>query len=304
MNLDGNKLLSIISKDYTLIRKGNYYTTEEHDSLVIDPKRALFFWNSKGIYGDILRWLTEVKGLNKYDAIKTIDETPEDFNFSAYEIQPETPNPILVDIYYNYGRDFTDYWHDKRGYSDSTIDNFKLGFTGKYHVIPIFVDGVFWNFQCRGIDGNGNKIVRNFYQGLGNLPFNFDILKSIDKTDPIFITESPVDAIMLSQNGLNAISCTAGASSWDHEWSKLLFDFEKIYICYDNDEAGRNGAKRTSKFLQHNSWILDWPQGFYPDKYDMTDLYKSGKDVFHLSSYFYPAYVIGDNNGRKSTHRR
>lgn len=301
MNLEGNKLLSIISKDYTLIRKGNYYTTEEHDSLVIDPKRALFFWNSKGIYGDILRWLTEVRGLNKYDAIKTIDETPEDFNFEAYELQPETPNPVLVDIYYNYGRGYRDYWYNKRGYNDDTIERFNLGYTGKYHVIPVFYNGAFLNFQCRGLDANDNKIVRNFYQGMGNLPFNFDALKTIEKSDPIFITESPVDAIMLTQNGLTAISCTAGAGSWDHEWSKLLFDYEKIYICYDNDEAGRNGAKRTSKFLQHNSHILVWPQGVYPEKYDMTDLYKSGLDVYDLGEYFYPAYVI---NNESNNHRR
>lgn len=301
MNLEGNKLLSIIAKDHKLLRKGNYYTTEEHDSLVIDPKRAIFFWNSKGIYGDVIRWLTEIKGLSKVEAIRQVDETPEDFNFEAYEIQPDIPNPILVDIYYNYGSQYRDYWYDKRGYNDSTIEYFKLGYTGKYYVIPIFVDDVFYNFQCRGIDSNGSKIVRNFYQGIGNLPFNFDALKTITKDTPIFITESPVDAIMLTQNGLTAISCTAGASSWDHEWSKLLFDYEKIYICYDNDEAGRNGAKRTSKFLQHNSQILVWPPGLYPEKYDMTDLYKSNLNVYDIENYFYPAYVI---NNESYNHRR
>src|SRR3990167_3575902 len=114
INLEGNKLLSIISKDYSLIRKGNYYTTEEHDSLVIDPKRALFFWNSKGIYGDTLRWLTEIKGKTTSEAIREIDETSEDFNFEAYEFLPETPNPILVDIYYQYGKQYRDYWYIKR----------------------------------------------------------------------------------------------------------------------------------------------------------------------------------------------
>jgi DNA primase len=304
MNSEGNKLLSIIAKDYSLIRKGNYYTTEEHDSLVINPKLGLFYWNSKGVYGDVLRWLTEIKGKTISEAIREIDETPEDFNFSAYEVQPETPNSVLVDIYFNYGLKYTSYWHDKRGYTDDTISKFRLGYTGKYWVIPIYVDMVFANFQCRGIDGNGNKIVRNYYQGIGNLPFNFGILKSMEKSEPLFITESPVDAIMLAQNGLKAISCTAGASSWDHEWSKQLLDFEQIYICYDNDEAGRQGSLRTSSYLNHNSFILSWPEIGWPEKYDMTDLYKDGMTMEDISSLFVPAHVLKSNKTYKYNLRR
>lgn len=287
---EGKKLLSIIAKDYKLVRKGNYYTTEEHDSLIIDPQKGVFFWNSKGIVGDVFVWLKEIKGKGYNESIQEIISTPDDFRYDVFEVQPVDPNPALVAIYYQYGEEYRDYWLNYRGYDLNSIAKFQLGYTGKYWVIPIFVGGVFTNFQCRGFDDNGHKIVRNFYQGTGNLPFNFDVLPE-DYDRPIFITESPVDCIMLSQHGLTAISCTSGASSWDHEWSKRLFNYRKVYICYDNDEAGRKGAMRTSTHLKHNSFILEWPKDSFPEKFDMTDLYKSGKDVMHLLPYFYPSYI-------------
>jgi hypothetical protein len=278
------------------LRKGNFYTTEEHDSLVIDPKKGLFFWNSRALYGDIVDYLIKVKGQTKNQAIQKIMDVSDEFEFDAYDALPDTPNPILVEIFHNYGKDHRDYWYNKRGYSDETIDKFKLGYTGKYWVIPIYHNNKFMNFQRRGVDTNGNKIVNLFYKGIGGLPFNFDYLPA-DKKQPIFITESPVDAIMLTQQGYFAISSTNGAMSWDHQWSKTLFDYETIYICYDNDEAGINGALRTATHLQHNSSILHWPDG-YPNKFDITDLFISGGNLASLMPYFVPSYVIAQGKVR------
>jgi hypothetical protein len=287
-NIETAKLLNIISQDYNLIRRGNYFTTEEHDSLVIDAVKGRFYWNSKGCAGDVLDYLTNVKGYNSGEAIDIINNTSEEYQFEVYEALEVTPNVALVNIFYDYGKEYKDYWHGYRGYTDATIDFYKLGYTGKYWVIPIFYQGKFYNFQCRGMDSNGNKIVRPFYEGGDRVPFNFDNLPS-DKNVPIFITESPVDAIMLSQYGNYAVSSILGAMSWDHEWSKKLFEYETIYICYDNDDAGRNGALRTSKYLQHNSHILIWPDG-YPNKFDMTDLYKSGRAL--TEDWFLPSYIF------------
>lgn len=287
---DANVLLTLVSQDFKLIRKGRYFTTDEHDSLIIDPRKALFFWNSRGLMGDAVSYLIQVRGLNYGQAIDSLGKTIGKFNYEVYEAKPSDPNPALVDIYFNYGQDYLDYWYEVRGYTDETIRKFKLGYSGEYWVIPIFVDGKFRNFQKRGFDRYGNKINKHYYENIGRLPFNFDVLPE-DYSAPIYIAEGLVDAIMLSQDGRIAISQNTGSNGWNHEWSHQLMNYEQIYIVYDNDEAGRYGARRTAKYLRHNSHILIWPKEF-PKKYDITDLYKSGGSIDDLYDNFLPSYML------------
>ena len=37
---------------------GNYYRAIDHDSLVVDTQTGFFYWNSKGIFGKPLDYLT------------------------------------------------------------------------------------------------------------------------------------------------------------------------------------------------------------------------------------------------------
>jgi hypothetical protein len=288
---NGQQLLALISQDYTLVRKGRYFTTEEHDSFIIDPTKAVFYWNSKGINGDIFTYLTKIKGVPEYECFSVINSIPEDYTFTILEALPSTPNPALVNVFYEYGKEYTDYWTGYRGYTQQTIDEFKLGYTGKYWVIPIYVNGEFKNFQCRGFDPNGNKIIRSYYEGIGRLPFNFNRITDLYYSETIYIAEKPVDVIMLEQMGYPAISSNLGAMGWDHDWSKLLMPFEKVIIIYDNDEAGLVGAKRTAKYLMHNSEILVWPS-LYKEKFDITDLYKRGLSLTDLEDYIVPSHIV------------
>jgi len=278
----------LVNEDFVLVRKGDYFTTEEHDSLIIDPSKGLFFWNSRSLFGGPIDYLMKVRELSYYDAINVLLTTPEvsELNDLIKDKRVQKPNIALVQVFHNYGKDYRDYWYIKRGYTDETIDKFKLGFTGKEWVIPLFHEGEFKNFQRR-FQYLGRWQVRMFYEGLGRIPFNFDQLP--DPKENVYITESPVDAMILCQNGHYAISHNAGAAGWDHEWSAKLLYHENVFIVFDNDDAGLYGARRTSKFLQHNAKIAIWPPRF-PDKYDITDLYKSGFTMKELD--FYPAHVI------------
>lgn len=64
------------------------------------------------------------------------------------------------------------------------------------------------------------------------------------KNDTIYITEGRIDALTLLEMGVdNIVSMPNGCSS--HDWISLEWDllskFEKIILCYDNDDAGRRG---------------------------------------------------------------
>lgn len=236
------RLLDVIAEDYKIVGTGRYKKTDEHDSLVIDTVKDVFYWNSRDIAGDLFDWYVKVKGLSVSEAKQLVYKTP----YIATKVyKPEykkvNVNDGLVDAFFNLGKKHRKYWYE-RGYTDSTIDLFRLGFSGEWYTIPIFVDGKFRNFQCRKPD----KTMKHWYKGIGPLPFNMDYIKDL----PIWVlTEGPVDAIMCMQNGIPAMSTNTGAGYFDTAWISNFRNLERVYIVYDNDEAGVKGARKVGKIF-------------------------------------------------------
>jgi len=271
-------LQDLIGQTYTIVGSGRWLRTIEHDSLVIDIERQVFFWNSRGIVGDAYKWLTEIIGLSPKEAQNAIHTDKPALYIETYAETPQdtpTPYPALVEVFYNYGKKFHEYWTCVRGYTEETIERFRLGYNGEVYTIPIYVDGDFKNFQCLGV-----KPKRRFswYKGLGALPFNFS---NLVVTNWVVVTEGPVDAIMLRQNNIPAVSQTGGAGTWKDKWLYYFIETKNIYAVYDNDEAGTEGSVRVAKSLGtgrtkiYNFWNFD-------EGYDVTDFFKDGgtKDTF------------------------
>ena len=260
----------IISETYQLEGKGRFLRAVDHDSLVVDRENQIFYWNSRGIFGNAYDWLVKVMGVSTIEARNVVKNSQTDI-FSTIYTSPEkavsTPDEDLVEVFYLRGKGYRDYWYDVRGYTEETVERFRLGYTGSWYTIPIYIDGSFRNFQCLRHEPKGR---RAWYEGLGALPFNFSILKL---TDWVVLTEGPVDAIMLRQNNIPAISQTGGAGTWNNEWFHYFINIKEIFIVYDNDEAGNAGAKHTAKKLGmnrakiYNFW--DYTYGF-----DVTDFFK------------------------------
>jgi DNA primase len=265
-------LEELISEDFTLTNLDKKYSkTMQHDSLVLDRENDVFYWNSKHIIGNAFTYLTKVRGYNKSQAIQRLKNSVSGFSF-GYEIDKNPEEKVvqyspLVEIFYEYGKKFRDYWYNKRGYTDGTIAEFKLGYTGTWYTIPIFEHGEFVNFQARK---DNPKTVKHWYKGVGPHSFNFSILKL---TDWVVITEGPVDAIILRQNNIPAVSQTGGSGFWDREWNPAFATKRKIYVVYDNDETGKYHASKVA-----HQWGRGRYYNFenYPYKYDITDYFKNG----------------------------
>lgn len=272
-------LVDAIREDYTIVGHGRYLRTEEHDSLVIDTKTQTFFWNSKNLAGNLLDWFTKIKGLDYKSAKEIVGDnllivTPTiGRSFRELDEKDVVAFAPLVDAFHNHYlkvASLDDYWHDVRGYSDKTIRDFKLGLNNNWYTIPIYVDGKFKNFQCRRANP---KTIRPWYKGMGPIPFNFSIL---NLTDWVVLTEGPVDAIMLRQEGIPAASQTGAAGYWNSEWLNYFTNMDRIYVVYDNDKAGREGSVRVAQNLGlhrtkiYNMWDFD-------EKFDVTDFFKNGK---------------------------
>lgn len=276
-------LEKLIEEDYGLRGNSNWAHAEEHDSLVIDRRRGLFFFNSREIVGDPFIYLTRVRGLTFSDAREYLKRFKDYESVLVYNIKAGESDvvvfPKLVEVFYEMGREagHRDYFY-RRGITDSTIDRFQLGYYNGYNTIPIFQDGVFRNFQLRR--DIPDKRIKVYYQGIGGLIYNSDILKI---TDTAFICEGLTDCLRLSQEGIPAVSHTTGSGGWMPEWFKYFFNQKEIYIIFDADRAGREGAKRTARTLGiYRSKIYCFDG--YEDKYDIVDFFRDGGTKDELMS--------------------
>ncbi len=265
-------LEKLIGQDFKIKNKGEKYaTTEEHDSLIIDREKDIFYWNSKNIAGDALIWLTKIKGMSLGEARRYLATFENYYDTIVYTIKGKNKDiivyPKLVSIFWENGLTRRDYWYN-RMLTDDTINRFQLGYYNGWYVIPFFEDGTFRNFQCRR--EIPTKIIKSYYKGVGPLLFNSDILKVVEK---VYITEGTVDAIFLNQLGFPAISHNSG-TNWEHKlwYSKFLRQEEIIYIA-DNDAPGIKAAKKVANSLGNTRVKIATFDG-YPDKCDVISFFR------------------------------
>jgi twinkle protein len=267
-------LEDLISKDFTIVGRGRWLRTQEHDSLVIDSENQFWHWNGKHLCGNIFTWLTKIKGYTYKQAkeyLKNIENYQDTFVHVLNGNHDEVlVYPKLIDVFYENGKlNPRDYWY-KRAIHDTTIDMFKLGFYDGWYTIPIFMDGAFRNFQIRREEPE--KKIESWYKGVGPLLFNSDILKLVDY---VYLTEGPTDALVLLEQGLPAVSHNAGSECFLDYWFKYFIRQKLIYILYDNDEAGEKGARTVAKVLGENRCKI-YTFGGYSDKYDVGDFFSNG----------------------------
>lgn len=267
-------LEKLIGKDFTLQRRGEkYLTTKEHDSLIIDLEKDIFYWNSKNIAGNAITWLTQIKGMSFSEARKFLSAFENYSDTIVYTIKDKTEEkdiiiyPKLVTIFWENGLTNREYWYN-RLLTDNTINRFQLGFYNGWYAIPFFEDGTFKNFQLRR--EQPNKMIKSYYRGMGPLLFNSDILKIVEK---VYITEGVVDAIFLNQIGYPAISHNIGAG-WNHKswYSYFLRQKEIIYIA-DNDAPGIKAAIKVANSLGKTRVKIATFKS-YPDKCDTISFFR------------------------------
>lgn len=123
----------------------------------------------------------------------------------------------------------------KRGFTEETIKFFKIGQKDNAIAIPYFKDGKVTNVKYRTID-------KKMWSEKNAEPtlYNRD---NVTHQSEIVITEGEFDAIALYQYGIMATSIPNGVKDFrwlDNEW-EWLKRFKTIFLCFDNDLAGRGG---------------------------------------------------------------
>jgi len=84
-------------------------------------------------------------------------------------------------------------------------------------------------------------------------------LHAVKESKNIVLAEGEADTIKLMQEGFSAVSSTGGAGTFPPHFIEALKD-KKIWIAYDNDEAGKKGIKKVLELLP-DAKIITLPEG-------------------------------------------
>lgn len=137
------------------------------------------------------------------------------------------------------------YLYGKWGYTLKTVKRFNLGIVvDKENItwlsIPyIGTNNKLSNIKFRTIlteDKNFSRV-----RGMESSLFNVNNLNTTLKC--VYLCEGESDTITADTKfKLNVLGVSVGAGGFKHQWSDIINNFEIIYIIYDNDVPGQNGA--------------------------------------------------------------
>jgi hypothetical protein len=91
------------------------------------------------------------------------------------------------------------------------------------------------------------------------------------------LVEGELDATLLHQHAGDLIGIGTVGSAYNRLLArciKYLYHLKRVYLCYDNDEAGRIGAKRMVE-----SWQLPWEMINVPVGKGIGEFVKGGGDL-------------------------
>lgn len=140
---------------------------------------------------------------------------------------------------------------NSRGLTEETIEQFEVGWNGERYTIPVRApDGRLLNVRRYLLGATSNKMMN--WPGFGQAElFLSDALRG----EWVVVCEGEMDALLARQHGFPALSSTAGAGTWADRWSPL-FGGKKVYLVYDVDPQGEQGAKKVAMRLSKAGAIV------------------------------------------------
>ena len=179
-----------------------------------------------------------------------------------------------------------------RGIPDAMIDAYVLGWTGGRISIPIpNRDGEIAFFKLRKDPNDLSDGPKMLTSPTGAHAELYGWERVLAKPASIVICEGEFDRLVLEARGFAAVTSTAGAGTFLPEWAPYFRDIPNVYLCFDNDEAGRKGAARVAALIPLTH-VVTWPAEA-PDGGDVTDFFvRFGKDAEDLRALLQEAQPL------------
>ena len=187
-----------------------------------------------------------------------------------------------------------EYLH-KRGLTDAVIDEYKLGYGQFYRKpwITIPIKDIYGNysfFKLRQDPAFGDDKI-TYPKGAEAQLYDWENLTKPNLS--LVICEGEMDRLLLLSKGVPAITSTHGAMTFKDEWAEKIGKDRKIYVCFDNDEAGKKGSERVAKMVENGgceTYIITLPEEV-GERGDITDYFiKLGGSVDDLLGKYAKPY--------------
>lgn len=286
-----------------------------HDALgVFESNKSKGVWKFKcqscGENGTVIDLVMKYENIDQKEAIKKLCE---EFNidmktaaqpkaekvfkeikeeFEVTEKQKEEINNFILQA--NKNASSTDYFH-KRGFTDETINKYKLGFMPNYTfkskngkdvrfgdaiIIP-YPGEDYYILRYLNPPEGVNKYKKLSIQEAGQEPL-FNLKGLAPGEDPIYIVEGQLDCLSLIQMGVNAIGLNGvgGVNKLVELLEKSKKQHRPFIVCLDEDEAGKGAKEKLIKELNKLNmyyYVFDLPKDIEGVK-DPNDLLVKDKD--------------------------
>jgi twinkle protein len=212
------------------------------------PKSGLwcdFASGSEGYRGDLLDLWSAVRSIGLKQAAEEaskylgIDKPREGIASKVFE------RPVLEGLKKLHGDSLgMRYLIETRKLDIDVILKFKIVTKGNDLVFPYLRDGELVMAKYLSLPRVDTKKQMRATTATEPCLFGWDAIPHDSKE--ITICEGEIDAMSLHQYGINALSVPFGAGN--HQWVEYDFDrlsyYDVIYICFDNDDAGKKGAEQ------------------------------------------------------------
>jgi len=147
----------------------------------------------------------------------------------------------------------------EHGISEDTAELFGLTYDDNFLHIPIKdAEGEDLFIKSRNLNYVKDGEEPKYKNSTGSTATLFN-LHAVKESKNIVLAEGEADTIKLMQEGFSAVSSTGGAGTFPPHFIEALKD-KKIWIAYDNDEAGKKGIKKVLELLP-DARIISLPEG-------------------------------------------
>lgn len=258
--------------------------TDANPSLTVNLAKGVYYCNTCHSKGNIHTMYMRLYGVTSEEAwFQMGDGLQIPRPDSSKPARPDI-EPGLVAYYHGKLMGLTgpirDVLRQRRGLTDSTLEEFQLGWDGERITIPIYDEfNTLVNFRrYKWNSTEDNWKVLNYVDEYDNTYGEvriFGIDRVIDPDiDYVVWSEGEMDRICSEQHGFPTACPTSGAGTFKPEWTKYFRNKKRVYIAQDNDEAGRSATQKLCEKLYRvvDVYVIKWPENF-PKKGDITDFY-------------------------------
>jgi DNA primase len=164
-----------------------------------------------------------------------------------------------------------EYLEHARGISREVVELHLLGWNGSRITIPIFDSaGEFAFFKlAKGPNDHTDSPKMLATPGARAELYGWEHVMS--RPEQIIICEGEFDRLVLESQGFAAVTSTGGALTFRPEWAESFREIPTIYMCFDNDAAGRAGADRGARLIPY-ARLVRLPEEV-GDSGDVTDFF-------------------------------